>query len=166
MSTTPSRASLAAPPEPQLPITSVVPEAATHAGFSPPESVAHAEGRLYSMLAFNKGFVQRQEYRNFRRNHSKARRIVVVTCMDTRLTYLLPQALNVCTQRHGRNAAAVGEEVLRARQYFAGANPVSAARRSHLAATASNRSMGPHPSTHLPLPLTFRQLDVPPSVAR
>src|SRR5947199_9296042 len=47
------------------------------------------------ILAFNQGFVQRRDYEQYRTDRFPDKKIVVVTCMDTRLVELLPAAMNL-----------------------------------------------------------------------
>jgi carbonic anhydrase len=51
--------------------------------------------RLYEMLTFNQEFVENKEFEKYQASKYKERRIVVVSCIDARLTDLLPRALNV-----------------------------------------------------------------------
>jgi carbonic anhydrase len=51
--------------------------------------------RLYEMLTFNQEFVENKEFEKYQSTKYKERKIVVVSCMDARLTDLLPRALNV-----------------------------------------------------------------------
>lgn len=50
---------------------------------------------LSDILAFNKGFVERREYEAYRTDRMPNKRIVILTCMDTRLVELLPRAMNI-----------------------------------------------------------------------
>lgn len=50
---------------------------------------------ISDILAFNQGFVERQEYEAFRTDRMPSKRLVILTCMDTRLTELLPRAMNI-----------------------------------------------------------------------
>ena len=47
------------------------------------------------MLAYNKTFVQSQEYRKFTTSKYPNKKIAILTCMDTRLVELLPAALGI-----------------------------------------------------------------------
>ena len=47
-----------------------------------------------TMLEFNKGFVERKEYEAYRTDKLPDKKLAVLSCMDTRLTSLLPAALN------------------------------------------------------------------------
>jgi carbonic anhydrase len=51
--------------------------------------------RLYEMLTFNQEFVENKEFEKYQSTKYKERKIVVVSCMDARLTELLPRSLNV-----------------------------------------------------------------------
>ncbi len=48
---------------------------------------------INSILEFNKSFVENKEYEKFITNKYPDKKIAIVTCMDTRLTELLPAAL-------------------------------------------------------------------------
>jgi carbonic anhydrase len=50
---------------------------------------------LDAILDFNKGFVTSKAYESFRTDRYPNKKIVIVTCMDTRLTVLLPHAMNL-----------------------------------------------------------------------
>ncbi|UOF90458.1 carbonic anhydrase [Fodinisporobacter ferrooxydans] len=50
--------------------------------------------RLYEILNFNREFVENKEYEKYQVTRYNDRKIVVVSCMDARLTDLLPRALN------------------------------------------------------------------------
>jgi len=50
---------------------------------------------LANILAFNKEFVASKAYEPFITDRFPDKKIVVVTCMDTRLTELLPKAMNL-----------------------------------------------------------------------
>lgn len=47
------------------------------------------------MLKFNKEFVENKEYEKYRTSKFPDKKIAIVTCMDTRLTQLLPAALGI-----------------------------------------------------------------------
>ncbi len=47
------------------------------------------------ILAYNRKFVERHEYDSFATSKYPDKKIAVVTCMDTRLTHLLPAALGI-----------------------------------------------------------------------
>lgn len=51
--------------------------------------------RLYEILSFNSEFVEQKEFEKYKASRFKDRKMVVVSCMDARLTDLLPRALNV-----------------------------------------------------------------------
>jgi carbonic anhydrase len=51
--------------------------------------------RLYEMLTFNQEFVENKEFEKYQASKYKERKIIVVSCIDARLTDLLPRALNV-----------------------------------------------------------------------
>lgn len=51
--------------------------------------------RLYGILSYNSDFVEKKEFEKYKAARFKDRKMVVVTCMDARLTELLPRALNV-----------------------------------------------------------------------
>jgi carbonic anhydrase len=50
---------------------------------------------LADILAHNRQFVYRREYEPFRTDNFPNKRLVVLTCMDTRLIELLPRAMNL-----------------------------------------------------------------------
>ena len=50
---------------------------------------------LDDILAHNRQFVDRREYEQFRTDRFPDKRLVVLTCMDTRLVELLPHAMNL-----------------------------------------------------------------------
>lgn len=50
---------------------------------------------LEQILDFNQTFVQNEEYKRFRTNRFPNKKMVILTCMDTRLIELLPQAMNL-----------------------------------------------------------------------
>ena len=50
---------------------------------------------LPDILAFNRQFVAGKAYETFRTDRYPYKKMVVVTCMDTRLTELLPKAMNL-----------------------------------------------------------------------
>ena len=50
---------------------------------------------LSDILAHNHDFVARKDYEAFRTDRFPDKRLVVVTCMDTRLLELLPKAMNL-----------------------------------------------------------------------
>jgi carbonic anhydrase len=64
------------------------------------DSLPKQEGRLYNILEFNEQYVSNEEFKKchsmYRRGAAPGgKRICIVTCMDTRLTYLLPLAMNL-----------------------------------------------------------------------
>jgi carbonic anhydrase len=50
---------------------------------------------ISEILEFNRGFVQRREYEAFATDRFPNKKLVVLTCMDTRLVELLPRAMNL-----------------------------------------------------------------------
>jgi carbonic anhydrase len=50
---------------------------------------------LSDILDFNDQFVQKRDYESFLTDRFPNKKLVVVTCMDTRLVELLPKAMNV-----------------------------------------------------------------------
>lgn len=50
---------------------------------------------LEEILAFNQNFVKNKEYEKFKATKFPSKKMVIVSCMDTRLTELLPRALNI-----------------------------------------------------------------------
>ncbi len=50
---------------------------------------------LSEILTFNETFVNEKEYEQYATTKFPNKRIVIVTCMDTRLTELLPKAMNL-----------------------------------------------------------------------
>ncbi|MCG7336826.1 carbonic anhydrase [Sporosarcina sp. ACRSM] len=50
---------------------------------------------LSEILTFNENFVNEKEYEQYATTKFPNKRIVIVTCMDTRLTELLPKAMNL-----------------------------------------------------------------------
>ncbi|MGL5055374.1 MAG: beta-class carbonic anhydrase [Fusobacteriaceae bacterium] len=50
---------------------------------------------LEEIIDFNNQFVDNEEYLKYQSSKTPDKRIAIVTCMDTRLTELLPQALNI-----------------------------------------------------------------------
>ncbi|THE14849.1 carbonic anhydrase [Bacillus timonensis] len=51
--------------------------------------------QLDSILEFNKTFVESKEYEKYQTTKLPNKRMVIVTCMDTRLIELLPKAMNM-----------------------------------------------------------------------
>src|ERR1700691_4063050 len=54
-----------------------------------------AMGMLDDILSFNKDFVSSKAYESLLTDRFPDKKIVIVTCMDTRLTELLPKAMNL-----------------------------------------------------------------------
>src|SRR5438132_8142578 len=50
---------------------------------------------LSEILSHNESFVAEKAYEQFRTDRFPDKKLVIVTCMDTRLTELLPRAMNV-----------------------------------------------------------------------
>lgn len=50
---------------------------------------------LYEIMKFNKEFVENKEYEAYTTNKYPNKKMIILSCMDTRLTELLPKALNV-----------------------------------------------------------------------
>lgn len=50
---------------------------------------------ISEILKFNDAFVERKDYVRFRTDRFPDKRAVILTCMDTRLVELLPQAMNL-----------------------------------------------------------------------
>lgn len=50
---------------------------------------------LEQILEYNKSFVENKEYEKYRASKYPTKKMVILSCMDTRLTELLPRALNV-----------------------------------------------------------------------
>lgn len=50
---------------------------------------------INDILSYNKEFVQNRKYEKYSTSKYPNKRMVIVTCMDTRLTELLPKALNL-----------------------------------------------------------------------
>lgn len=51
--------------------------------------------KLEEILKFNKSFVENKEYEIYRTSKEPDKKILILSCMDTRLTDLLPRALNL-----------------------------------------------------------------------
>jgi len=51
--------------------------------------------QLQEILEFNKSFVQNKEYEKYKSTKYPDKKMVIFSCMDTRLTELLPRALNI-----------------------------------------------------------------------
>ncbi|MGN1402014.1 MAG: beta-class carbonic anhydrase [Bacillus sp. (in: firmicutes)] len=52
-------------------------------------------GSLQDILSFNQEFVNNQQYKIFETDKFPDKRMVVISCMDTRLVELLPKAMNI-----------------------------------------------------------------------
>ncbi|WP_028399702.1 beta-class carbonic anhydrase [Ectobacillus panaciterrae] len=50
---------------------------------------------LEEILTYNKSFVENKEYESFKTNKYPDKRLVIISCMDTRLVELLPKAMNM-----------------------------------------------------------------------
>jgi carbonic anhydrase len=50
---------------------------------------------LSEILEYNQGFVEREEYKEFKTSKYPDKKMVILTCMDTRLVELLPKAMNL-----------------------------------------------------------------------
>lgn len=50
---------------------------------------------IEEILKYNREFVEREGYRQFETSKYPDKKIAIVTCMDTRLTHLLPAALGI-----------------------------------------------------------------------
>lgn len=50
---------------------------------------------LYKIIEYNKEFVETKQYENFKTTKYPNKKMVILSCMDTRLTELLPKALNL-----------------------------------------------------------------------
>ena len=51
--------------------------------------------RLEEILDFNKNFVKNKEYEKYKATKKPEKKLVILSCMDTRLTELLPKAMNI-----------------------------------------------------------------------
>lgn len=51
--------------------------------------------RLDEILSFNKLFVENKQYEHYAASKFPDKKIIIFSCMDTRLTELLPQAMNI-----------------------------------------------------------------------
>ena len=51
--------------------------------------------RLDDILLYNQSFVEKKEYEQYETTKHPEKKMVVLSCMDTRLTELLPQAMNI-----------------------------------------------------------------------
>ena len=52
-------------------------------------------GFLQEVLDFNKQFIEQEEFRKFQTTKFPDKKVVILTCMDARLTELLPKAMNL-----------------------------------------------------------------------
>jgi carbonic anhydrase len=50
---------------------------------------------LQEILAFNEKFVESKEYVSFKTDRFPSKKLVILTCMDTRLTELLPRSMDI-----------------------------------------------------------------------
>jgi carbonic anhydrase len=50
---------------------------------------------ITDILDYNRTFVERKEYEAYRTDRFPNKKLVIVTCMDTRLTELLPRSMNL-----------------------------------------------------------------------
>ncbi|MFT8316284.1 MAG: carbonic anhydrase [Clostridium sp.] len=51
--------------------------------------------KLQEILDYNRAFVENKEYVKYRTSKEPNKKLVILSCMDTRLTELLPKALNI-----------------------------------------------------------------------
>lgn len=51
--------------------------------------------KLQEILEYNKMFVENKKYDEYKASKSPSKKMVILSCMDTRLTELLPKALNI-----------------------------------------------------------------------
>lgn len=51
--------------------------------------------KLQEILAYNKKFVEEESYKSYETTKYPNKKALVLTCMDTRLTELLPKAMNI-----------------------------------------------------------------------
>jgi len=51
--------------------------------------------RLEEILAFNKAFVEKKSYESFKTTKYPDKKMIIFSCMDTRLSQLLPVAMNL-----------------------------------------------------------------------
>lgn len=51
--------------------------------------------RLDEILSYNKQFVKDKRYEEYRATSTPNKKLVILSCMDTRLTELLPKAMNI-----------------------------------------------------------------------
>ena len=50
---------------------------------------------IKEILEFNKGFVKDKKYEKYTTDKEPTKKMVILSCMDTRLTELLPKAMNL-----------------------------------------------------------------------
>ncbi|MDE8722501.1 carbonic anhydrase, partial [Alistipes putredinis] len=50
---------------------------------------------LDNILQFNQQFVERQDYKKYETSKYPDKKVVILSCMDTRLVELLPHAMNM-----------------------------------------------------------------------
>lgn len=50
---------------------------------------------INEILQFNKEFVEKEEYKNYKASKFPTKKLAILSCMDTRLTLLLPAALGM-----------------------------------------------------------------------
>ena len=50
---------------------------------------------ISEVLQFNKEFVEKEEFKNYKASKYPTKKIAILSCMDTRLTLLLPAALGM-----------------------------------------------------------------------
>lgn len=65
--------------------------------------------RLEEILQFNHHFIERKEYEQYQTSGLPDKKLVIVSCMDTRLTELLPKAMDLANgdAKFVKNAGAV-----------------------------------------------------------
>ncbi|MBS7525981.1 carbonic anhydrase [Fusibacter paucivorans] len=51
--------------------------------------------RLEEIMTYNQAFIAAEGYAQFQTNKEPAKKMLILSCMDTRLTELLPQAMNI-----------------------------------------------------------------------
>ncbi|EPZ61955.1 carbonic anhydrase family protein [[Clostridium] sordellii ATCC 9714] len=51
--------------------------------------------KLDKILKFNRDFIENKEYEKYETSKHPDKKIVILSCMDTRLTNLLPKAMNL-----------------------------------------------------------------------
>ena len=51
--------------------------------------------KLEEIISYNKSFISNKEYEQYVTSKIPKRKMVILTCMDTRLTELLPKAMNI-----------------------------------------------------------------------